>query len=711
MFESFWRTKPIVTRTIRIAKTVLCVAILWAASIPMAAQSTSQGAIDGTVFDPGGAAIAKAALTIHNVASNAQINLTTDERGSFHAPLLEPGTYSVTVAAVGFEGSRLENVMVQVGAVTSLRPHLVPGLESSTVEVTETASIMNFESPDFSTILSSRALQGIPVNNRRWSSLALMTPGVIADTSGFGLVSVRGVSALMNNVEIDGADDNQAYYSEERGRTREAYSTSASAVREFAVNTGVYAAEYGRAAGGVIDAVTDSGTNDLHGQVYFYDRESNWNAYQEHSLQTVANYTSGNPVPTSFTSVPYKPEDVRKIYGFTAGGSIPRNKLFWIYTYDRQSRIFPAIGSPGNPNAFFALPDAATAAGANTVLPPSTSGVNYPTYTCTIATGYLAPPKSSTIAAPALDAQACTLAARERLSSYAAGVAAYSSGLASLLPDLGNTPRAGYQEMNTPKLDWQIDPTEHISLLYHRLRWDSPGGVQTASVVPYAVDSQGTDFVKLDYSVAKLTSSIRDNISNELLYQYGRELNDEGQQPLSAYTTANLVAKNGNVPAVALDGSSGFELGSPYYSYRKASPDEHKWQMEDTLYFNKKNHTYNFGVELLHNDDLIDALSGSSSAGTSSGNGIYSYSYIGNYLADLATRNATTGSCDGAQQSAASLELECGGNLSVLCGGRLWPELRQSGICDSNIRLCMVCAGPLESAATAAYRAGHALRL
>ena len=669
MFESFWRSKPIVTRIIRIAETVLSVAILCAASIPMAAQSTSQGAIDGTVFDPGGAAIARATLAIHNLATNADIALTTDANGNFHAPLLEPGAYSVTVEAAGFQLSRLENVMVQIGAVTTLRPHLVPGLESSTVEVRETAPLLNIESADFSTILNSRALQGIPVNNRRWLSLALMTPGVIADPSGFGLISVRGINTLLNNVEIDGADDNQAYYSEERGRTHEAYSTSASAVREFAVNTGVYAAEYGRAAGGVINSISNSGGNDLHGQVYFYDRESNWSAYQEHTLETVANYASGNPVPTGFTSVPYKPEDVRKIYGFTVGGSIVRNKLFWNYTYDQHSRIFPSIGSPGTPNAFFALPDPATASGANTVVPPPSFGFIYPTYTCNITTGYLSPPRGVTTAAPALDAQACTLAAREDLTSYAAGVAAYSTGLASLLPDLGFTPRAGYQEINTPKLDWQINAKEHASLLYHRLRWDSPGGVQIAGVVPYAVDSQGNDFVKLDYTVAKITSLIRSNINNELLYQYGRELNDEGQQPFSAYTTENLIGKNGNVPAVAIDGSAGFELGSPYYSYRKALPDERKWQIEDTLYYIKRNHTFMFGADTLHNDDLINALSGSSSAGISSGNGIYTYSYIGNYLADVASRNAAKGTCDSQQQPAATSSSSAVGTYQCYAAG------------------------------------------
>ena len=114
----------------------------------------------------------------------------------------------------------------------------------------------------------------------------MSTPGVVSDTNGFGLVSIRGISTLLNNVEIDGADDNDGFLSEERGRTREAYSTSASAVREFAVNTGVYSAEYGRAAGGVITSVTKSGTNQIHGQAYFYDRESNWNAYNDYTRES-----------------------------------------------------------------------------------------------------------------------------------------------------------------------------------------------------------------------------------------------------------------------------------------------------------------------------------------------------------------------------------------------------------------------------------------
>ena len=104
--------------------------------------------------------------------------------------------------------------------------------------------------------------------------MTLLTPGAVGDSNGFGLIAFRGISPILNNVEIDGADDNQAYYAEERGRTREGYSTSKYMIEEFQVNTGVYSTEFGRAAGGVINAISKSGTNDLHGIVYFADRDN-----------------------------------------------------------------------------------------------------------------------------------------------------------------------------------------------------------------------------------------------------------------------------------------------------------------------------------------------------------------------------------------------------------------------------------------------------
>jgi len=605
---------------------LLCLAVsgLVLSGVAMA-QSSTQGAIAGTVEDVTNAVVANASIVIHNDGTNAEQHLTADSSGYFKAPLLEPGTYTVTISASSFEAYRATAVPVQVGQLTTLEPHLQAGASSVTVEVTGEAPILNFESPDFTSNLNKAALENIPVNNRRWSSLAMTTPGVVDNGSGYGLVSVRGISGIMNNVMIDGADDNQAYYSEERGRTREAYSTAGGAVREFAVNTGVYSAEYGRAAGAVINSVTSSGANQLHGEAYFYDRESKWNAYNDYAKLTPVT-ASG----TSFvvgTPLPVKPEDERKIYGFTVGGALIKDKLFWQYTFDQHHRAFPGIAVPNSPSTFYSLPDAA--------LPANDS---------VAANGFVSVTATGAAASNALDSQAAVLALRmgqpATAAGYAVGANAYIAGIASLNSDLGNVARVGDQEINTPKLDWQVNQKEHVSVLYHRLRWDSPGGVQTTGTDDYGVDTWGNDFVKLDYGVAKLTSLLSTNISNELLYQYGRELNDESQQPYSAYTQNNLVGPNGNVPEVALDTSAFATIGSPYYSYRKALPDERKWQVEDVLHYTKNNHDLTFGGDLLHNSDLLNNLYES--------NGVYTYGYIGNYLADLFDKGKAADSC-GAQ--------------------------------------------------------------
>jgi outer membrane receptor protein involved in Fe transport len=635
-------------KRLTLAATLCAIAAPWAHG-----QSTTQGAVAGTIVDTTDAAVARATVIIRNDGTNAEFKITADESGYFNAPLLEPGTYTVTVSAPGFSNYRANKVVVQVGQVTALRPHLAPGQAASIVEVTADVPVLNFDSPDFSASLNSHALRDVPVNNLRWSSLAMTTPGVVSDSNGFGLVSVRGISPILNNVLIDGADDNQAYYAEERGRTREAYSTPPEAVREFQVNAGVYAAEYGRAAGGVINSVTNSGGNSLHGSAYFYDRESAWGAYNPYTNNTVGTQNSSGGY--TFTTSPYKPSDSRRIWGFTAGGAIIKDKLFWQYTYDQHHRNFPGTAKANSPSAFFSQPHATLAS-----IPGSP--------TCDLSTGYLSG-TSTTNSNYALDSQTCTLAARLKLASYDAGATLYGNGLASLLPDLGTVPRTGDQVVNMPKIDWQINSKNHVSLLYNRLRWDSPGGVQTQATNNYAIDTFGTDFVKLDYGVAKLTTLVTSNISNELLYQYGRELNDEGQQPFSAYTSAHLKGNGGIIPEVALATSTGFYLGSPYYSYRQALPDERKWQIGDTLYLNHGNHSFKFGVDAVHNYDLIN--------NTYESNGYITYGYVSNYLADIATEGATKSTCNSTALSAATMDSKTGAITSAVGTSPCYSSIAQ----------------------------------
>jgi len=605
------------------------------------AQTYTEGSIAGTVFDPGDAVVPNAAIVIHNDGTNAEVQLTSDGSGFFKAPQLAASVYTVTVNAAGFAPFKEVNVIVQVGVTTEVNARLKTAGATSNVVVTGEVPILNFESPDISTVLDTHAVMDLPLNGGRWSNLTLLTPGATLDTSGYGLISFRAISTTLNNVEIDGAHHNQAYYAEERGRTREGYSTSKYLIQEFQVNTGVYSAEFGRSAGGVVNSVTKSGTNDPHGILYFADRDNHaWGAYNDFTTNTV---NTGTPTAPNFVTSPYKPKDWRKQWGFDVGGPLMKDKLFWFYGYNEFHRNFPGTAKAATPSTFFTMPDAAAPTGSNCYLTTTVVGAN------TYGAGYMANlPSTYSATQYQVDQEACELAARLGYPNYAAGAAAYTNQLVNLLPDLGPVPRFGNNLLNTPKLDWQVNAKNHLSVLYHRLSWDSPGGVQTQATNTYAIDTFGTDFVKLDYGLIKLNSQISSHIVNEVRYQYGRELNDEGQQPFSSYSKQYLQGTNGitntaagdfspNVVEVSLDSpsSTGIYLGSPYYSYRKALPDEHKWQVGDTAAWQKGNHNLKFGIDMLHNYDIMN--------NTYEGNGVYSYSYIGNYFADILNEPNSSG--------------------------------------------------------------------
>ncbi len=187
-----------------------------------------------------------------------------------------------------------------------------------------------------------------------------------------------------------------------------------------------------------------------------------------------------------------------------------------------------------------------------------------------------------------------------------------------------------------------ISPKHTLEAYYHRLRWDSPGGVQTQAALAYARDSFGTDFVKLDYGVVKLNSLLTSKLTNELRYQYARELNWEGQQPYTDYSNAHLLGTNGisGIPTYASISTSagGFNLGSPYYSSRVAYPDERKWQIGDTAAVLLGRHTIRAGVDLVHNYDLQNNLYQS--------NGAYFYANVGLYLADILKPGGACGPLD-----------------------------------------------------------------
>ncbi len=472
------------------------------------AQTAVDGAIGGTVTDSTGAVVSGATVLVHSNLTNAEQTATTDASGYFRVIHLQPGAYNVSITYTGFETFRSVNLTVQVGLLTTIDAHLTTGATTQTVEVSGAAPLVNTDTPEFSGVIPQNTLHDLPVSNYRWSSYALLTPGVVNDSNGYGLLSFRGQSTLLNNVTIDGTDDNQAYFAEERGRTRAGYSTAKAAVQEFQVNTSNYSVEYGRSAGGIVNSITKSGSNQFHGEGYYYDRDSEWaatNTYVTHPI----------PIPgtTSYTVVPFKPTDLRRQYGFGVGGPIIKDKLFFFLAADRFYHDFPAAatitGTSANAN-FYTPGDAALPAGK----------------TCGVTSGSAAPSYQ--------DAQICKIVSATGL-TYAGAYGVYTSGISGLTSLLGTVPRTGNQTIYFPKLDWQVNSKNHASVEANRMRWTSPAGIQTSPAVAYGTASFGNDYVRDNWIVGKLDTFVTSSVSNEVRYMYGRDFEFEFNQAPTSY--------------------------------------------------------------------------------------------------------------------------------------------------------------------------------
>ncbi len=582
----------------RIAKSMLGLAFFLCtlAGLQALAQTAVDGAIGGTVEDKTGAVIPKAGIVIRNAGTNVATSTTSDSSGYFRITHLQPGTYVVTVATPGFATYETNNVVVTVGSLTDVNPLLAPGSSTETVEVSSAAPLINTTNNDFTNTIDLKVLEDLPVNNYRWSAYALQTPGVV-ESGGFGLLSFKGQSTLLNNITVDGADDNQAFFSEERGRTNVGYSTAKSSIQEFQINLSNYSTEYGRAAGGVVNAVTKSGTNQFHGEAYYLDRDS---------------ALAASNAFTTINGIHVKPTDIRKQDGFAVGGPLLHDKLFFFFALDRFYRDFPIVTVPSAPGTFYATPSASLPAGSTCINTGPTS-ISASTSSAHFDPNFFA------------DSGACTLQANLQLSTYAAGATQYVNGQAGLSALLGQAARYTDQTIFFPKFDWQINSRNHLSGEVNRLRFISPSGQQTNVTAAYGTQSIGNVYARDTWGIARLDTEVTPAISNEVRYQYGRDLEFAGVETPTAYENSTLLKTSagytnplGVPPNVILTGA--FQFGTATFYPRPAFPDERLWQLTDTVQWVHGNHSIKFGVDYVHSNDLSQNLSnfyGAYSYGTS----------------------------------------------------------------------------------------------
>lgn len=549
------------------------------------AQSPTAGAIAGTVLDAEGRAIPNAQVALRNPATGFERNAKTTEAGSFYFEELTPGTYTLMAGADGFAPLVEQSITVEIGRLTHIVPRLAVGTAQETVRVSADPPQIDTTTAAVTQNINQTEVDELPSNGRRWSNFALLAPGVTPDQNGYGLLSFRGISVLLNNNTIDGADNNQAFFSEERGRTRIGYSTTQAAISEFQVNTSNFSAEYGRAAGGVVNTVTKSGGNDLHGQIFFYDRDNNWGA--TNPFTTLTSRTSTG----DFVTTPFKPSDVRKQWGFNAGGPIRKDKIFSFFAYDQYQRDFPGVARAETPEKFFETPSAQ---------------------------------------------QIQTLAGRIQ-QTPAQALVSYNNLLNNLNSLLGNVPRNGDQVIFFPKIDWQLNERNHLIFQYNRMRWSSLNGVQTAASDTYGVASFGNDYVKEDWGIARWQYFLTANMLNEARYQYGRDTESEfapAPAPFEQSLSKNIY---GHAPQINIASSStGFRFGKPAFLDR---PDERRHQFVDTISWIKGGHAIKFGYDLNYVTDYSDNLYDQ--------NGTYDYTDPLDFAADYYSPNHCTGTTTG----------------------------------------------------------------
>ena len=557
-------------RAISAVVTALTTSILWG-------QSTTQGVVGGMVAGPQGMALLQAEVDLTSLDTGTIYQAYTDRKGNFRFLGLPPGSYEAWVTQSGFARLHIPRITVQVGRFTPLTAQLTIAKAEETVEVREPGAIIDLASPALSTNIDETALEELPSNSRRWSYFALLTPAVAPDQQGYGQLSFRGISVLLNNNTLDGADNNQAFFSEERGRTRTAYFASQASVREFQVNTSNYSAEYGRAAGGVVNTVTRSGTNQSHGRVFVFTRNSAWGARNPFT-QTAQLQQDG-----SVAAVPVVPTDNRQQWGAAIGGRLRPDKLFWFFTYDQFRRNFPAVSRPGNIPRFFNRQ--LTSSDLETLR--ERLGVPLPIY----------------------------------------ALQQYQQFISGLIGEIGIVPRTAGQTILFPKLDWQLNDRNHLSLEYNYLRWNSPHGALTQTATSYGVASFGDDHVHDDLLIGRWNTFLTANLMHELRVQYGRDFESEFSTAPSAFEEPFSHNPFGRSPQITLVSSgSGLRIGKPPTLDRAALPDERRTQIASTLTWVRGNHTVKLGYDFNHVLDGIDSIY--------NGNGSYDYSSLLDFASD-----------------------------------------------------------------------------
>ncbi|HEY8184425.1 MAG TPA: TonB-dependent receptor [Pyrinomonadaceae bacterium] len=323
---------------------VTCIALL---STTALAQEPI-GSIEGAVTDPQGAIVQGATVTVRNSATNFSRSATTGDSGRYRISQLPPGTYEVKVAGTNFKTSVVSDVVVAVGQTLPLDVHLEVGGASETVTVIGTGDAQIDRTDNtVSGVINTRQIQNLPLNGRNFLDLAQLQPGVEKVEGGnfdptkanYTGVSIAGQAGRSAQIAVDGGSvvDNVV------GTTVQNFSQEI--VQEFQLGISNFDLSTGASSTGSVNIISKSGTNEFHGNGYFYVRDDRWAAFPSLSRLDAAN---GIPLNAQATRIPFD----REQYGGTLGGPIVHDKLFFFFNYEGNNQDGSALHNPTESPSF-----------------------------------------------------------------------------------------------------------------------------------------------------------------------------------------------------------------------------------------------------------------------------------------------------------------------------------------------------------------------
>jgi outer membrane receptor for ferrienterochelin and colicin len=306
--------------------------LLGTGGLLQAQTQITSGVIQGTVLDPSGAVMPATEVQIKNVETNLSRSLTTGDDGRFAFLLVPSGTYMVTAAKAGFATLVRDKVVVTVGQAVVLNLAMKVSATEETVTVTGTPTV-DTSKTEVSNTLNETTISTTPILGRKFEDLLSLTPGVsIVQGPDGDEITFSGQRGVFNNISLDGGDYNNGFFGEQMGGQRAAIDITLEAVKEFQVVATGANAEYGRTAGGIVNVITKSGTNELHGSLFHFQR-----------LEGLTSNTSDGKPLKDFH---------REQFGGTLGGPIVKDKAFFFLALEgirenlQRPNLSEPIGSP-----------------------------------------------------------------------------------------------------------------------------------------------------------------------------------------------------------------------------------------------------------------------------------------------------------------------------------------------------------------------------